>query len=109
MESINVTADIKAFINKNMTNMLPPYKFEFIPYTPEIKNNVTLPKDLISNVKNFISNVFFTEQPEIEINSTESKIQNEIEIIANSLLDGKSIPDEEKRIVRKYSYSLLNI
>jgi hypothetical protein len=79
--------------------MLPPYKFEFIPYTSEIKNNSTLPKDMLSNVKNFISNVFFTEQPEIEMNSAECKTQSEIEIIVNSLLDGKSIPDEEKRIV----------
>ena len=99
MESINVTADIKAFIQKNTTNMLPPYKFEFIPYTPDIKNNVALPKDILTNVKTFISNVFFTEQPEVEMNSADSKAQNEIEIIVNSLLDGKSIPDEEKRIV----------
>ena len=100
MESINVNADIKSFIQKNTTNRLPPYKFEFIPYTPEIRNNQTVPKDILSNVKTFISNVFFSEQPEIEINSSETKTQNEIEIIVNSVLDGKSIPEEEKRIVR---------
>ena len=67
MESINVSADIKTFINKNSTNMLPPYKFEFIPYTSDLKNNVSYPKDLLTNVKNFFSNVFFSEQPEIDV------------------------------------------
>ena len=41
METIDSKADIRDFIEKNATKGLPPYKFEFIPYTSEIftKNN----------------------------------------------------------------------
>jgi hypothetical protein len=36
IDSINTNADIKEFIEKNSTNTLPPYKFEFIPYTSDV-------------------------------------------------------------------------
>jgi hypothetical protein len=70
MESINVNADIKTFIQSNSSNSLPPYKFEFIPYSPEIDNiHKEYPIDVVNSVKNFISNVFFAEPPEMEVNS----------------------------------------
>ena len=37
-EAINTTEDIKMFIEKNSTNSLPPYKFEFVPYTSEVQS-----------------------------------------------------------------------
>ena len=75
MENINIQSDIREFIEQNSTNHLPPYKFEFIPYVSEIesKNNSSnsnnqngnnIPKDTLENVKNFISNVFFSTIPE---------------------------------------------
>lgn len=71
MENINVQSDIRQFIESNATNSLPPYKFEFIPYMSEIDSKVSesnnYPKEVISNVKNFISNVFYLEPPELEV------------------------------------------
>ncbi len=72
MESINVQADIRRFIESNATNSLPPYKFEFIPYLSEIDSRINLetnkyPKELLTNVKSFISNVFYVEPPESEV------------------------------------------
>jgi septal ring factor EnvC (AmiA/AmiB activator) len=73
MEGINAQADIRSFIERNATNSLPPYKFEFIPYASEIDSRVNVesnkyPKEVLSNVKNFISNVFHAEPPESEVN-----------------------------------------
>jgi hypothetical protein len=72
METINVQADIRGFIEKNTTNCLPPYKFEFIPYQSEIDSQSNLesnkyPKEVLLNLKSFISNVFYTEAPESEV------------------------------------------
>lgn len=72
MESINVQADIRSFIEKNSTNSLPPSKFEFIPYMTDIDSRANVennkyPKEVLENVKNFISNVFYTEPPENEV------------------------------------------
>jgi len=79
MESIDSKADIRDFIEKNSTKGLPPYKFDFVPYTSEVftknnENNIPTSKYLdiiwgiISNVKNFIQNTFLTEPPEIDVN-----------------------------------------
>jgi hypothetical protein len=35
IELVNTNFDIKDFIEKNSTNIFPPYKFEFIPYTSD--------------------------------------------------------------------------
>lgn len=37
VETVNTNADIKDFIEKNATNLLPPYKFEFVPYTSDVQ------------------------------------------------------------------------
>lgn len=70
METINIQSDIRNFIEKNATNALPPYKFEFIPYMSEetIIENKSYPKDVVDKVKSFMSNVFFVEPPESEVN-----------------------------------------
>jgi hypothetical protein len=76
MENINILSDIRNFIEKNSTNSLPPYKFEFVPYISEYENKLShnenysrIPKDIQENVKQFISNVFYSEPPEAEVNS----------------------------------------
>ncbi len=77
MENINTQYDIREFIENNSTNDIPPYKFEFIPYISEIdtkstvgtngnNNQNSIPKVTLDNVKNFISNVFFSSIPENE-------------------------------------------
>lgn len=72
MENINVQSDIREFIEKNATNSLPPYKLEFIPYVSEIESKtdhdfVNYPNTILSDVRDFISNVFFIEPPENEV------------------------------------------
>ena len=72
MEAINVQADIRSFVEKNATSSLPPNKFEFIPYMSEVDSRANVesnkyPKEVLDNVKNFISNVFYTEPPESEV------------------------------------------
>jgi hypothetical protein len=37
IELVNTNFDIKDFIEKNSTNIFPPYKFEFIPYTSDVQ------------------------------------------------------------------------
>lgn len=104
MEGINIQSDIRSFIEKNATNALPPYKFEFVPYMTEIDSRANVesskyPKEVLANVKNFISNVFYIEPPESEPDSIETKNNNEIEVIVNLAWQGKKIPDQEKKIV----------
>jgi hypothetical protein len=104
MEAVNVQADIRNFIETNATNSLPPYKFDFIPYVSELeaKNSTeitNLPKETLTNVKNFISNVFYLEPPESEPDSIENKHQGEIQEIVNLAWEGKTIPGEEKKLV----------
>ena len=107
MESINIRKDIKTFINKNATNALPPYKFEFIPYVSDFditRNqlaNEIIPKDIVSNVKTFISNVFFNESP-IEGDISQSKTQNEIDNMVSSIYQGKQIPDEFHKMISNF-------
>ena len=107
MESINIRKDIKNFINKNATNALPPYKFEFIPYVSDFdiaRNqlaNEIIPKDIVSNVKTFISNVFFNESP-IEGDISQSKTQNEIDNMVSSIYQGKQIPDEFHKMISHF-------
>lgn len=104
MEGVNAKADIRYFIEKNATNCLPPYKFEFIPYISELDSKTkneqcNYPKEVVNNVKNFISNVFYLEPPESEPDSIETRITNEIQIIVDSAWEGKRIPQEQKTIV----------
>ena len=72
MESVNIQADIRSFVESNATNSLPPRKFDFIPYITDIDSKSypesnKYPKEVLTNIKNFISNVFYTEPPESEV------------------------------------------
>lgn len=72
MENINVKSDIRNFIEQNATNQLPPYKFEFIPYISDLDPKSYMefqdvPNDIVSNVKGFISKIFFVESPNSEV------------------------------------------
>ena len=115
MEAINVKADIKTFITKNATNALPMYKFEFVPYVSiyeekaqternenENDSTVTKMKEVIKNVRDFISNVFFNEQP-TEADPNEAKVYNEIEVIVTNAWENNDIlPNDWKSILAKH-------
>ncbi len=65
MESININKDIFNYIYKNSTNIVPPFKYDYIPYTSDLNNNFnnsnknnSIDKDIIKDVNNFIKNIF---------------------------------------------------
>lgn len=58
-DDININKDIKNFINQNSTNDLPPFKYEFIPYSSNIgKRYKNIPNNIIKDIRNFISTIF---------------------------------------------------
>ena len=102
MEDINIKKDIFSFINNNSTNDIPPYKYEFVPYISEYDLKKTSTNDsVISSVRTFISNVFYNEIPE-ENKFINDKTQNEIELIVNSIFEGKKIPKELQGTLGRY-------
>lgn len=69
MEKIDSNNDIRKFIDSNVSNSLPPYKFDYIPYISELgtkKDEKLFPKEIVQNVQTFINNVF-SEIPTIEV------------------------------------------
>lgn len=110
IETINTQADIKDFIEKNATNLPPPYKFEFIPYTCDVQTKsyeqTPYPIEIINNVKKFIAKTFFSELPEAEPDPQEARTNSEIQSIINSAWEGK-LQDDEKKTVRSYNKFLL--
>jgi hypothetical protein len=102
IETINTQADIKDFIEKNATNIPPPYKFEFIPYTcdVQIKNyeQIPYPGEIINSVKNFMAKSFMSEIPEAEPDPMEAKIYSEIQNIINIAWEGKLQEEEKKNV-----------
>jgi len=130
IEKISSENDTKEFIEKNNTYCLPPYKFEFIPYTFDCS---TKPFDqypysskVIKEVKIFISNAFLSESPEIEVyldfitfkpDHQEAKVFNEIQNIITIAWEGGTLQEEEKKLFdknivekkfRKYFFACLN-
>jgi hypothetical protein len=102
VDTINTQADIKDFIEKNATNLPPPFKFEFIPYTSDAQTKffeqTPYPIEIINNVKNFISKAFCTEIPEGEPDVQETKNNTEIQAIINLAWEGK-LGEEDKKTV----------
>jgi hypothetical protein len=102
IEVINTTADIKEFIEKNATNLLPPYKFEFIPYTSDAQTKyyeqTSYPIEVINKVKSFISNAFVSELPETEPDPQQAKHNLEIQGIVNSAWEGRLTEDDKKNV-----------
>jgi hypothetical protein len=111
IEIINTQADIKDFIDKNATNMPPPYKFEFIPYTSDANTKffeqTPYSIEIINNVKNFVSKAFYSEIPEGEPDVQESKNLTEIQSIINMAWEGK-IGEDEKKTVKYYLINILS-
>ena len=105
MEGININADIQTFCNKYNTNSLPPYKFEFIPYSSDMdKTNTTsdTEKTIRQNVKNFINNVFFEEVPQFDVDNQDNKYFNEIQTLVDYSWEGKKLQNDEKALFNNY-------
>lgn len=102
IEGVNTQADMKDFIEKNSTNSVPPFKFEFIPYASDVHTKyyeqAPYPLEIINNVKSFITKAFHSEMPEVELDPQEAKINIEIQGILNLAWEGR-IQDEDKKIV----------
>ncbi len=102
IEIVNSQSDIKDFIEKNATNMPPPYKFEFIPYTSDVSTRIPeptrYPPEIIYNVKNFVSKAFISEIPEGELDVQESKNLTEIQSIINMAWEGKIVEEDKKTV-----------
>lgn len=108
IEVINTTTDIKEFIEKNATNLLPPYKFEFIPYTSDVQTKyyeqTSYPIEVIDKVKNFISKAFVSELPELEPDPQEAKHNLEIQGIINSAWEGRLNEEDKKNVSNWLKY-----
>jgi len=63
---------------------------------------------VFSNVKNFFSNIFFKEAPELDTDMIENKALTEITSILNLAWEGKRLSDDEKNIV-SLPYNQLNL
>ena len=102
IETVNTQADIKDFIEKNATNLPPPFKFEFIPYTSDVQTKFfeqkPYPIEIINNVKSFIAKTFCSEIPEAELDVQETKNNSEIQGIINLAWEGK-LSEEDKKTV----------
>jgi hypothetical protein len=102
IETVNTSADIKEFIEKNATNLLPPYKFEFIPYTSDVQTKyyeqTSYPIEIMNNVRNFISRAFVSELPEVEPDPQQAKHNSDIQSIINSGWEGRLTEDEKKNV-----------
>jgi hypothetical protein len=107
VETINSQSDIREFIDKNATNVPPPFKFEFIPYSSEVEIKVSdqIPNslELINNVKNFIASTFCNEIPEAIPDAQEAKNMSDILSVINNAWEGKLHEDERKLVKLLYN------
>ena len=104
MESIDIRKDIFDYISKNATNAMPPDKYVYLPYLCEvgIKNNLSVPKDVIIEVKNFINNSFNLKDAKDLMEVKPKNIIN-IENIANNTFISKDLNSDEKNDIVTYS------
>ena len=104
IENIDTRKDIYNYINKNSTSALPPDKYIYLPYTCRIgvKNNLSLKKEIINEVKTFINNTFNTKIAK-ETMPVKTKNFIDIESLANNAFVNKNLSDEEKKNIVIYS------
>ena len=109
-EQMNITNDIMHFIYNNQSTAIPPYKFEFVPYV----HDCTLPPKpntqdtassfispvVVSNVKSFFSNVFFSG--EAPSPSNVKITQTAINELVTALYEGKVISSEFRSKIISY-------
>ena len=116
MESININKDMFNYIYKNSTNIVPPFKYDYIPYISDLNNNFnnnnnknnSIDKDIIKDVNNFIENIFtFDKAKEIIILNNKNYI--EIESISEEIFTTKKeIKDFDKNKTDKINKYITN-
>ena len=103
MENININKDISNYIYKNSTGEIPPFKYDYIPYLPDLNknNNLNIDKNIIKDVNNFIGNIFLCDK-EKEIILLKNKTNLEIESISEEIFTTKKeIKDFDKNKLDK--------
>ena len=99
LEEINIKKDIDFFIISNLTNDIPPYKYEYIPFSYDLEaNHKNIDKNILKEVSNFMSNVFTLEKG-VEINITKNKLQVEMANITMDLFNNKELKFEDKNLL----------
>ena len=104
MENIDIRKDIYEYIKKNSTNALPPNKYAYIPYVCDvgIKNNLSLQKDIVNEVKAFINNSFNLKNAK-DIMVIKSKNIKNIESLANNTFINKNLSAEDRKDLNTFS------
>ena len=104
-EQMNITNDIRRFIYNNQSPAIPPYKFEFVPYVhdyalPRIITQDTTASVVVSNVKSFFSNVFFSG--DVPSPSNVKITQTAVNELVTALYEGKVISSEFRSKIISY-------
>ena len=104
---INVKNDIQKFIKENKSDIIPPTKFEYVPYISKIGKNDEKDKqiqnitpEICQEVNNFISNVFPLERPN-EIKLFKTKTQVDIEEIVKRIYNEEKLKFEDTKDIAK--------
>ena len=108
-EQMSVSNDIRRFIYDHQSSAIPPYKFEFVPYIHDhALPRKTAPQDasfippaVVSNVKSFFSNVFFSNEGTSAPSSAKT-LQTAITELVTALFEGKVISSEFRSKIISY-------
>ena len=103
-DEIDINKDIKNFINKNSTNDILPFKYEFFPYTSNLgKRYKNIPNNIIQDIRNFISTIFNndTEMQNISLLSNNKNL--DIKELAEFIfrINNNNYKDNNKEIIYK--------
>ncbi len=103
-DEIDINKDIKNFINKNSTNDILPFKYEFFPYTSNLgKRYKNIPNNIIKDIRNFISTIFNndTEMQNISLLSNNKNL--DIKEVAEFIfrINNNNYKDNNKEIIYK--------
>ena len=106
LEGINIRNDIQKFIKDNKTNIIPPVKFEYIPYISNLgkkdekKEIQNISPEICKEVNNFISNVFPSGRAE-EVKLFKSKMQVDVEEIVQKIYNEEKLSFEDTKDLTK--------
>ena len=127
LNKVNPEEDISKMIDKYQTNILPPSKFEFIPYLINSDkilkisktldhtykhfncSNIVNVEDISKNIKTFFKSNFLTElSDDLAISPNNIKVFNEIKNIVNNSWDGKTINNDTINLLKLYMKEKIN-
>ena len=107
IEGINIRNDIQKFINENKSDIIPPTKFEYMPYISNLCQNnekekqiQNLSPEIIKEVNTFISNVFPLDRSN-EVKLLKTKMQADIEEIVNKIFNSEKLNFEDTKEITR--------